>query len=48
MDLKKEAAVKVADEINGEGGTAISLVANVLEKDSLESAKKEVNDQLER
>lgn len=46
LDLKKEAADKVADEINGEGGTAISLVANVLEKDSLESAKNEVNSQL--
>ncbi|MDV7139107.1 SDR family oxidoreductase [Maribacter sp. TH_r10] len=46
LGLKKEAADKVADEINGQGGTAISLVANVLEKESLELAKKEVNSQL--
>jgi len=46
LDLKKEAADKVAEKINSLGGTAISLVANVLEKDSLESAKKEINDQL--
>ncbi|MRX62618.1 SDR family oxidoreductase [Maribacter luteus] len=46
LDLKKEAADKVAEDINSHGGTAISVVANVLEKDSLESAKKEVNSQL--
>ncbi|WP_273277050.1 SDR family oxidoreductase [Maribacter polysiphoniae] len=46
LDLKKEAADKVAKEINDEGGAAISLVANVLEKESLELAKKEVNSQL--
>lgn len=46
LDLKKEAAQKVADEINADGGRAIGVVANVLEKDSLERAKKEINDQL--
>lgn len=46
LDLKKEAADKVAEDINSHGGKAISVVANVLEKDSLESAKKEVNSQL--
>ncbi|QCX01952.1 SDR family oxidoreductase [Aggregatimonas sangjinii] len=46
LDLKKEAAQKVANEINASGGTAIGVVANVLEKDSLETAKKEINDQL--
>lgn len=46
LDLKKEAAEKVADEINTSGGIAIGVVANVLEKESLEEAKKEVNDQL--
>ncbi|MDV7138218.1 SDR family oxidoreductase [Maribacter sp. TH_r10] len=46
LDLKKEAADKVAEDINSHGGTAISVVANVLEKDSLISAKKEVNSQL--
>ncbi|WP_273277223.1 SDR family oxidoreductase [Maribacter polysiphoniae] len=43
LDLKKEAAEKVAKEIVAEGGTAIGIVANVLEKASLEAAKKEVN-----
>lgn len=46
LDLKKEAAQKVADDINASGGTAIGVVANVLEKDSLETAKKEINEQL--
>lgn len=46
LDLKKEAAQKVADEITASGGTAIGVVANVLEKESLEAAKKEINDQL--
>jgi len=44
LDLKKEAADKVADEINASGGTAIGVLANVLEKPSLEAAKKEVNE----
>jgi len=46
LDLKLEAAQKVADEINKAGGTAIGVVANVLEKESLEAAKKEINSQL--
>ena len=46
LDLKKEAAMHVADRINASGGTAIGVVANVLEKKSLEIAKKEVNDTL--
>ncbi|WP_299670408.1 SDR family oxidoreductase [uncultured Polaribacter sp.] len=44
LDLRKEAADKVADEINAEGGKAIGVAANVLEKDALVKAKKEVND----
>lgn len=44
LDLKKEAADRVADEINASGGTAIGVLANVLEKPSLEAAKKEVNE----
>ena len=44
LDLRKEAADKVADEINADGGKAIGVAANVLEKDSLEKAKKEIND----
>ena len=43
LDLRKEAADKVAEEINANGGKAISVAANVLEKDSLIEAKKEVN-----
>ncbi|MDE3740915.1 SDR family oxidoreductase [Maribacter polysaccharolyticus] len=46
LDLKKEAAEKVANEIIAAGGTAIGVVANVLEKESLESAKSEVNSKL--
>lgn len=46
LDLKKEAADQVANEINAAGGIAIGLAANVLEKESLEDAKKEVNEKL--
>ena len=44
LDLRKEAADKVADNINKNGGKAIGVAANVLEKDSLEKAKKVIND----
>ena len=43
LDLRKEAADKVAESINKNGGKAIGVAANVLEKDSLILAKKEVN-----
>ncbi|WP_179318094.1 SDR family oxidoreductase [Winogradskyella helgolandensis] len=46
LDLKLEAAEEVANEINANGGTAIGIVANVLEKESLETAKNEVNKKL--
>ncbi|WP_396635741.1 SDR family oxidoreductase [Maribacter sp. R77961] len=46
LDLKKEAATNVADEINNNGGKAIGVVANVLEKESLTAAKKEINSEL--
>jgi NAD(P)-dependent dehydrogenase (short-subunit alcohol dehydrogenase family) len=46
LDLKLEAAEKVAKEINVAGGNAIGVVANVLEKASLEVAKAEVNTKL--
>lgn len=46
LDLNAEAAAAVADKINSEGGTAIGVSANVLEKESLENAKKEVNEKL--
>ena len=43
LDLRKEAADKVADVINKNGGKAIGVEANVLEKDSLIASKKIVN-----
>lgn len=43
LDLRKEAADKVAEEIIEAGGKAIGVAANVLEKDSLVEAKKAVN-----
>lgn len=46
LDLKKEAADQVANEIIAAGGKAIGVAANVLEKESLEAARKEVNDKL--
>lgn len=46
LDLNKENADKVADKINSSGGTAIGVKANVLEKKSLEEAKKVVTESL--
>lgn len=46
LDLKLDAAQKVANEITKEGGVAIGVMANVLEKESLEMAKAEVNSKL--
>lgn len=46
LDLRKEAADKVADEINAAGGKALGFAANVLDKVSLESAKQEINENL--
>ena len=46
LDLKLEAAQKVADKINADGGTAIGLSANVLEKESLIAAHEQVKAQL--
>lgn len=45
LDLRKEAADKVADEINAAGGKAIGIEANVLEKESLEKAKEIIHQQ---
>lgn len=42
LDLRKEAADKVANNINNSGGTAIGISANVLDKDSLTQAHNEV------
>ncbi|MFI1745678.1 SDR family oxidoreductase [Thalassobellus sediminis] len=46
LDLRKEAADTIASEITAGGGAAIGVEANVLEKASLEAAKKVVNDTL--
>jgi NAD(P)-dependent dehydrogenase (short-subunit alcohol dehydrogenase family) len=46
LDLKKEAAEQIANEINLSGGNAIGVEANVLEKESLESAKRVINNSL--
>ncbi|MBR5156251.1 MAG: SDR family oxidoreductase [Clostridia bacterium] len=46
LDLRKEAAEAVADEIKADGGQAIGVSANVLEKASLEAARAEVNEKL--
>lgn len=44
LDLREENAKKIADEIVKNGGEAIGISANVLEKDSLVSAKKIINE----
>jgi NAD(P)-dependent dehydrogenase (short-subunit alcohol dehydrogenase family) len=43
LDLRKEAADKVAEEINEAGGKAIGVAANVLDAESLQAAREEVN-----
>ena len=43
LDLRKEAADSVVARIKANGGTAIGVEANVLEKDNLIRAKKKVN-----
>ena len=45
-DLKQDAAEAVADQIHKEGGTAISLACNVLEKASLDAANDKVKQEL--
>ena len=46
LDLNKNNADKVADEINASGGIAIGVEANVLEVESLKAAKAVVNEKL--
>ncbi|UMB61856.1 SDR family oxidoreductase [Lutibacter sp. A80] len=46
LDLRIDAANKVANEIKGAGGIAIGVASNVLDKESLIQAKKVVNEQL--
>ncbi len=48
LDLREENAVAVADKINKDGGCAIGVKANVLEKASLDEAKAIVNQKLGR
>jgi NAD(P)-dependent dehydrogenase (short-subunit alcohol dehydrogenase family) len=43
LDVLESAAKKVADEIKADGGKTIAVKCDVLKKDSLEAAKKEVN-----
>ena len=44
LDLNKEAADTIAQEIVAEGGQAIGVKANVLEKESLDAAREAVNE----
>ena len=46
LDLRLEAAQSVADEINAAGGMAIAVACNVLEQESMEAARAEVNAKL--
>ena len=46
LDLNGEAAQKTVDEITENGGKAIAINANVLDKDSLIRAKEEINEKL--
>ena len=46
LDLNEEAAKKVADEINADGGTAIAVACNVLEPESMKAARETVNEAL--
>ena len=46
LDLRLEAADKVAKEITAEGGTAIGVACNVLDKASLEAARAEITAKL--
>ena len=46
LDLNEQAACAVAEKIVADGGEAIGVSANVLSKESLEEAKKIVNEKL--
>lgn len=46
LDLNLEAAQKVADEIISDGGVAVAIKANVLQKQSMEEAKAIVDEKL--
>jgi len=42
LDLAEAAAAKVADQINAAGGKAIAVKCNVLDKESIEAAEKQI------
>lgn len=46
LDLREEAAQKVADEINADGGVAIGVACNVLSTEACQAAKAVVNEKL--
>lgn len=46
LDLNEAAAQKVADEIVADGGVAIAVGCNVLEKESMEKARETINEKL--
>lgn len=46
LDLNGAAAQAVADEINQDGGQAIAVACNVLEKDSMQAARDEIAEKL--
>lgn len=46
LDLRLDAAQKVADEIIAEGFEAIGVACNVLEKESLEAARAQINERI--
>jgi NAD(P)-dependent dehydrogenase (short-subunit alcohol dehydrogenase family) len=48
LDLIEAAAKKIADEIKADKGVAIAVTCNVLEKASLEAARKKIMDELGR
>jgi len=43
LDLNEAAAVKVVEDIKADGGKAVAIKCDVLDKDSLEAAKEKVN-----
>ena len=46
LDLREESANAVAEEIKAEGFEAIGVACNVLDKDSLENARKTINEKI--
>ena len=46
LDLRLDAAEKIAEEIRAEGFEAIGVACNVLEKESLEAARTEINEKI--